>query len=75
MEGTSIYIKEANNKLKKGNDIYSKSNKNISNINIITYNMDTGKFDPNNTSPPNSWLDKLNQRIDKYEQINMNKYK
>ena len=68
MEGTSIYIKEANKKnIKSDKNIYTKTRNNISNSNIITYNMDTGKFDPNNISPANNWLDKLNKRINKYE--------
>ena len=51
MEGTSIYIKEANKKnIKSDKNIYTKTRNNISNSNIITYNMDTGKFDPNNIS-------------------------
>ena len=70
MEGTSIYIKEANIKnIKNDKYIYTKTRNNISNNNIITYNMDTGIFDPNNISPTNNWLDKLNKRINKYEQI------
>ena len=68
MEGTSIYIKEANKKYTKNDkNIYNKKPNNIFNSNIVTYNMDTCKFDPNNISPTNNWLDKLNKRINKYE--------
>ena len=42
MEGTSIYIKEANKKnIKTGKNIYTETRNNISNSNIITYSYNS----------------------------------